>query len=85
VQVIQTKTMSNDKTQQHIDDALHSIQQIAQTAGYREKVECLEVIDKMSWFDNFGENQYRHRINTAQKIADDGNDEDIPEHLADHF
>jgi len=64
-----------------ITDLLDGFEKIARTGGYRERVEALQMIDGMTWFDNFGEPYYRRRLRIAQELADDVRDDDVPEFL----
>jgi len=62
-----------------IDRTLRGLSEIADEGGYRERVEALETISKMQWFDNFGIEHYNLRLRVTQTLADSVNDEDIPE------
>jgi len=54
-------------------------------ASYRERVELLEVLNEMTWFDNFGEPFYRRRLYLASRLAENVQDDDVPEFLAEEL
>ncbi len=55
---------------------------VARTGGYRERVELLQAVDKLSWFDNFGFAHYNSRLEVVQTALEHGvSEDDIPETL----
>lgn len=73
--------MANDKIEHSIHEALLNIEQIAVHGGYREKVECLNTLAEMTWFDNFGADLYHERLRIVELIAEDVQEKDVPETL----
>jgi len=64
------------------NEMYHSMRQMARTGGYRERVELLQAVDKLSWFDNFGYAQYAARLDVVQTTLERGvAEEDIPDSL----
>ena len=52
---------------------------VADRGKWRERVECLRMLEAMSWWDNWGEHVYNTRMRAVFIIADDT--EDIPPEL----
>ena len=77
--------MATDQIERGISTTLDGIEQIGRNGGYREKVEALEVLNEMTWFDNFGAPLYRRRLQIADRIAADVKDDDVPEFLAEEL
>jgi hypothetical protein len=65
----------------YIYEMYNQIDKAATAGGYREKVELLQVLEDMSWFDNFGEPLYRQRLRVAKTHAENVQEDDIPEFL----
>lgn len=62
-----------------INKTLYGLSEIADDGGYRERVEALETIAEMSWFDNFGVEYYNLRLQVMKTLAESVSDEDVPE------
>ena len=64
------------------NEMYHAMRTIARTGGYRERVELLQAVDKLHWFDNFGYAQYAARLEVIQTALERGvAEEDIPDTL----
>jgi hypothetical protein len=64
------------------NEMYHAMRTMARTGGYRERVELLQAVDKLSWFDNFGYAQYGARLDVVAAALERGvAEEDIPETL----
>jgi len=68
-----------------INKTLRGLSEIADDGGYHERVDALETVAKMSWFDNFGIEYYNLRVRVTKTLIAGVNAEDIPEIVKEEF
>jgi hypothetical protein len=62
-------------------EILSGFDAIAENGGYRERVEALEALKELTWFDNFGYVLYQERLRITRKLCESVQESDIPEYF----
>jgi len=62
-------------------DVLSGFDAIAENGGYRERVEALEALKELTWFDNFGYVLYQERLRITRKLCESVQEGDIPDYF----